>query len=271
MVGEWKVGTVDRAVDSFMMAIELRQDPHSAPAPFGRLEKDFVLPDQESVTFDQVLGPRTRALDWQRRWIFGGTKFFDRTDFAFWAARRTNRGAEIQKRGIVICGQCARHERSRVIPKRVLAGRGIDRLSQIKEAAQYSRNIRFDDRHRSIEREGCNRMGGVLANPRKILHFADLPWKSTAMAIDDDFRGGVEISGASVVAEALPGVEHIVLRRARQGRKTREPAQPLFIIGEHGSDLGLLKHQFGNEDGVRIAGPPPRKVAAVLGAPAKES
>ncbi len=216
-------------------------------------------------------GRRTCALDWQRRWIFGGTKSFNRTDVAFWDARQTNRRAEIQKRGIVICGQFARHERSRVIPKRMLARRGIDWLSQIKQPAEYSRNIRFHDRHRLIEGEGCNRMGGVLANSGKISHFADLPWKSTTMAIDDDFRGGVEISGASVVAEALPGVKHIVLRRLGQSSKTREPAQPLFIIWEDGRDLGLLKHQFGNENGVRITGSPPRKVAAVLAIPGQKT
>jgi hypothetical protein len=38
---------------------------------------------------------------------------------------------------------------------------------------------------------------------------------------------------------------------------------PTRPVGEDGFDLGLLQHDLGNPDGVRVFGPPPREVPGV--------
>ena len=43
-----------------------------------------------------------------------------------------------------------------------------------------------------------------------------------------------------------------------------------MIIREYGSDLCLLKHEFGDEDCVRIAGPPPGKIPPMIAIPANK-
>ena len=40
--------------------------------------------------------------------------------------------------------------------------------------------------------------------------------------------------------------------------------QPLFIVRDDGSGQGLLEHDFGNQDGVGIAGLTPGEIAFAL-------
>ena len=80
----------------------------------------------------------------------------------------------------------------------------------------------------------------------------------------NDFRGSMQIARAGVVAKPLPGMKNIVLRRARQRIKIWETAQPLLVIRQNARDLGLLKHELGDEDCVRILSPTPREIAPVF-------
>jgi len=43
-----------------------------------------------------------------------------------------------------------------------------------------------------------------------------------------------------------------------------------MVISDYGGDLRLLKHEFGDEDCVRIAGPAPGKVPPVIAIPANK-
>ncbi len=90
------------------------------------------------------------------------------------------------------------------------------------------------------------------------------------MSILHDFRGGVEISRARVIAEALPRVEDVVFRGRRECSEIGEAAEPLTIIRENGGDLGLLEHELGYENRVRVAGASPGKIAAVFAEPTRE-
>jgi len=80
----------------------------------------------------------------------------------------------------------------------------------------------------------------------------------------------MKVACPGVIAESLPGVKNIVFCRARQYREGRESSKPVLIIRQHSYDLRLLQHDFRNEDGVGIAGPPPGKVAAMAVIPFHE-
>jgi hypothetical protein len=43
-----------------------------------------------------------------------------------------------------------------------------------------------------------------------------------------------------------------------------------MIVGDDGSDLGLLEHELGDEDRVGIGGAAPGKIAGVLAIPVEE-
>src|SRR5437879_2353757 len=86
----------------------------------------------------------------------------------------------------------------------------------------------------------------------------------------DSPRGSLKISRANVVAESLPRAEHVVFTSVSQRGKIREAAKPLVVIRNDSGDLSLLEHEFGNQDGVRIARLSPREVAAVAAKPAEK-
>ena len=90
------------------------------------------------------------------------------------------------------------------------------------------------------------------------------------MPVHNRFCGGVEISRASVIAEALPRAKHLIFRSARQRGEIRKRAEPLVIIRDHGGDLRLLEHELGNEDRVGIAGATPREIAPMPTIPANK-
>jgi len=71
----------------------------------------------------------------------------------------------------------------------------------------------------------------------------------------------VKISRSRIITEAFPGAQN--LRFSRDGKRADggKPAQPPIIVRDDGSSLGLLEHDFGNENGVRMAGLAPGEIA----------
>jgi hypothetical protein len=98
----------------------------------------------------------------------------------------------------------------------------------------------------------------IAANARQFANRHDIAGKGSPVSILHNLGGGMKIPGAVVIAEALPGVENIVLRSAREGSEVRKSAKPFIIIRDHRGDLSLLEHELGDEDRVRIAGFAPR-------------
>jgi ribonuclease HIII len=90
------------------------------------------------------------------------------------------------------------------------------------------------------------------------------------MSIHNDTCCAVEISRPGVIPETLPGAKHVVFRSACQSDEIGKPQQPLVIVRDHRHNLGLLEHKLGDEDGVRITGPAPRKIPAMTTIPIQQ-
>jgi len=71
----------------------------------------------------------------------------------------------------------------------------------------------------------------------------------------------VKISRSRIITEAFPGVQNLRISRRSKRANGGKPAQPSIIVSNDSSGLGLLEHDFGNEDGVRIAGLAPGEIA----------
>jgi hypothetical protein len=102
-------------------------------------------------------------------------------------------------------------------------------------------------------------------------YLIDLPRELPIVSIHNGFGCRVEISRASVIAEALPRAEHLIYRSARQRVEIGKPAQPLVIVRYDCGDLGLLEHELGDENCVRIADPAPRKITSMPSVPVQQS
>ena len=90
------------------------------------------------------------------------------------------------------------------------------------------------------------------------------------MPIYNRFRRGVKIASPSVIAQALPGVEDVAFRSARQRGEIGKTSKPFIIVRKHCGYLGLLEHEFRDQDSVGIASSPPREVAPVLAIPIEQ-
>ncbi len=167
-------------------------------------------------------------------------------------------------------GIAARKELRRGGPKLFAPGACIDRRLDMEQAREDACGVGFDDRHRLVEGERGHGIGGVPADSRQMPNQFHISRKRAAMFFNDGDGGGAEISGAGVVAKALPGVEHVVFGGGGERGEVREAPEPLIIIRDNGGDLGLLEHEFGDEDGVGIGGAAPGESAGVFPVPGKE-
>ena len=121
-----------------------------------------------------------------------------------------------------------------------------------------------------MECKGCDRMCGVFSDARQQTQFFNRARQAAMMLMLHDFRCGVEISGPDVVAESLPDAKNIIFRGVGQDGKIWKSVEPFIVKRQHGRDLRLLEHDFGNEDRVGIARLAPRKITAVLAIPSGE-
>ena len=85
---------------------------------------------------------------------------------------------------------------------------------------------------------------------------------------------GMQIARARIVAEPGPHPQHVVLRGAAERGDIRPARQKLLEIRPDRFDAGLLQHDFGQPDPIRI-GPlarrrPPRQPTAVTVVPVEQ-
>ena len=158
-------------------------------------------------------------------------------------------------------------ELSSILPQRFAAEAGIYRGLKIEEASQQAGDVRLDDRDGLIMGESSNGVRGVPANSRKAVNRLDRIGKLARILLDDDLRGGVEVTRPGIIPESLPGVENFAFGGSGEGGKVREPLHPHLIVGDDRGDLRLLEHEFRNQHCVGISGAAPRQIAAVLAVP----
>ena len=210
------------------------------------------------MSFDKPFCAGFGFLDGQGFRIFSAAKFFHRADVAFRFVRQANERAQIDKRGIKTRCMASGKKLCGALPEFFAADRRINRGAHVKQAGEQTRGIRFHNWNRLMKSKGRDCVRRIAANARQFANRCDIAGKAPSVSILHNLGGGMKIPGAVVVAEALPGVENIVLRSARDRSEVRKSAKPFIIIRDHGGDLGLLKHELGDEDRVRIAGFAPR-------------
>src|SRR5262249_13691602 len=100
-------------------------------------------------------------------------------------------------------------------------------------------------------------MSGVFPDAGKLPHLLNFPREISAKSINERFCSGMEIPRASVITEALPRAKHLIFGSARHRTEIGKPPQPPVIVRDNAGDLGLLEHELGHKDCVRVASAPP--------------
>ena len=155
-------------------------------------------------------------------------------------------------------------------PKGFSTEGGIDGFAKIENPRQNASGVGLDDWNGSIEREAGHRVRGVFPDSWESPHLLDCVRESAAVSIHNDYCCAAEISRPSVISETLPRAKHLVFGSVSQNGEVGKSQEPVIIIGDHGRNLGLLEHEFGDKDGVRITGSAPREIAAVAAIPTQQ-
>ena len=140
---------------------------------------------------------------------------------------------------------------------------GVDRFLEIDEAREHAGDIRIHGGDCLIEGEAGERSGGVAADAREAGNGRGVGRELSAMLLRHGPGGAVEIPRPGVVAEPLPGVEHIRLAGRGERLEAGETGEPALEVGDDRGDLRLLEHELRDEDRVRIGGAPPREIATI--------
>ena len=267
VMGEGKFGTMQGL--SPRSPGETRQDPHAAPAILGLFEENLLLAQGKGVMFGPKLQDGSRFLSGENGGFGGPAE-------AFHGARFTSRscladeGAQFHERGVMPASVSARQEARGRRPEMLASRARVDGRLQVEQTGEDAGDVCFDDWSRSVEREGGHGVCRVTANARQIPNRFHVSRERAAMFFRNGDGGGAEISGAGVVAKTLPGVENVVFGGGGERGEVGEAPEPLIIIRNDGGDLGLLEHEFGNEDGVGIGGAAPGESASIFAIPGKK-
>ena len=200
--------------------------------------------------------------------IGGAARFSHWTHPTLRLSRTTDECTEVDKCRVEARGAVFRHKLRGLIPKYRATARLVDRDLQVEDARQNASAVGFDDWNRLVERESSDSVSRVFSDSWQFAHLLGCARQPSSMLLYDQLCGGVEISGPSIVAETFPGVKNLYLGSAGERGEIGEATEPLIIIRDNGSDLRLLEHAFGDEDGIGVACAAPGKIAAIATEPA---
>ena len=86
----------------------------------------------------------------------------------------------------------------------------------------------------------------------------------TAVALAQRLRGALQGQRATVVAQALPGREHVSYACGRQRVNRRKTLHPLLEVVRNTGGLSLLQHDLADQNGVGVTSLAPGKIAVQL-------
>src|SRR5882762_5974786 len=192
------------------------------------------------------------------------------TALAFGIPRRAPGGAEVHQGLIVVIGAAGGYERFREVPDGLRATQGLDPARSQKDPPQDAPHIRVHHRGVPAVGEGqdgaCRVAADAFHAPERRAVLREAP----VVTGDGLSRDAVKIGRAAVVAERAPGLRHFGRAGAGQVLEGRVARQELVVLRDDAVDLGLLEHDLGDEDAVRLAGAAPGQIAAVACVPGEK-
>ena len=88
-------------------------------------------------------------------------------------------------------------------------------------------DVAVQQRHGKIEGDTADSAGGVSADARQIEQLPDIARDSPIISLHDDAGSAMQVTGAAIISQTFPKLQHVVKTRVRQGfdrRKRREKA-----------------------------------------------
>ena len=151
-----------------------------------------------------------------------------------------------------------------MLPKRsfILGYRQITIESD--HSGQYTTHIGIENRYSLGETKCGNRSCGGATDSRQLRQEFSGRRENPAVLSNNQLRAPMQISGTTVITQAAPEAQHLVLRSAGKCAHIRESFQKTCVVTQHGAHLGLLQHDFRQPNPVGVAGLLPGEMTASM-------
>lgn len=186
------------------------------------------------------------------------------------AARQANGLAELHQSLVEITGPAAGEQALQLIIHRAAQWRSCGTAAESKQSSDHARRVAVHNGIGLAKGDAEDGARGVIADAGKGPNAGVVARKLSGEFAGNHPRGSMKIERAPIIAEAGPGFEDLLAPGARQMVNGGKRPQKIAIKGENGGHLGLLKHDFGYPDGVRIARLSPGKGASYPPEPAEK-
>ncbi|MNP15218.1 hypothetical protein D3C76_1075660 [compost metagenome] len=179
------------------------------------------------------------------------TALFQRAEQAARLAAGAERGAQVHHRLGVGVDPIVRRKALSVGPELF----GDLRLAWVTllcgKTRQHALDVAVEDGRAQAHADAGDRAGRRQADAGQVGEFFNITRKLTAVLLDDDLRGLLQIARAGVITKTRPQVQHFVLGRRGQGLDRRQRRHEPVEVIQHGADLGLLQHDFRDPHPIR--------------------
>jgi len=142
---------------------------------------------------------------------------------------------------------------------------------QPERTAEYTHDVRVDRAHVATVRDARDGGGRIPTDARQALELVGIRREASVHAPHDLACRRMEIAGAGVVAEARPRVAHLGRPRGGQRLDARIPTEKSSVVLLDPDDLGLLEHDFRDENAIRVTSLTPREGPLVARVPGEEA
>jgi hypothetical protein len=140
-------------------------------------------------------------------------------------------------------------------------------LTNSEESRQDAPHVGVHDRLILAERDAHYGPGGVAPDARQLQKLFSALRDFPAVVAQHDLGGSVEMARAGVVPQPFPRFEHFIERGAREALQRRKSFKKSSVILAHALHLGLLEHNLGDQDMIRVVGRAPRQIALMAAVP----
>ena len=147
----------------------------------------------------------------------------------------------------------------------LLALGGVDGSSDAEVATQHTIDITIHHGGRQSEGKAADGCSGIVTDALE--RTETFYRRGEATHRHHLLGGGMQVAGTTVVSQALPLAQHLILRGGGQVVHRRPAAHEALPVGTPLFDARLLQDNLRQPDGIRVAGVAPRQVSAMLPKP----
>ena len=232
------------------------------PAPAGKLTND---PSTVDAIWEPVTRRFTRCDDPDRRFHTppGSAELRYRTPGATRIAGGTDPRPHVHQRLVPRIGPLTGEETLRQIPDLPFRSHVDGRRHMPEQPREGASYVDIDQRNLCSECRATKGVHRVSAEARKRRQTLLIFRHPSPVFRHNGSGKPMKTHRAVVVAKSTPGLDDRPLLRARKRWERGESVKELRVFPEYTVYLGLLQHDFGNEDAVRVRGVPPRQPAAM--------